>query len=75
MSALPAKGPAALGGRWAPTEVRAAVVGTDIPAVRQRLGGHRAVRQRHQVTERLSLGDLEWSQNSLKGGKRKRNFN
>lgn len=66
---LPAKGPAGLRGSWASDEVRAAVVGTDIPGICQRLGGNGAVSQCHQVTGRLRFGDLERCRNGLNGKK------
>ena len=66
---LPAKGPAGLGGCGASGEVRVAVVGTHFPSICQRLGGHRAVRQRHQITGRLRFGNLERGRYGLKGTK------
>lgn len=56
----PAKGPAGLRGSWTSTGVGAAVLGADISGVCQRLGGHGAVCQSHQVAGRLCFGDLEW---------------
>ena len=68
MNTVPSKGGAAgLGGGLAPAGVGPAVVmGAEVPGICRRPGGCLVVRQSHQVTGRLCLGDLEGCRNDLK---------